>query len=185
MREPEDLLRSLPAESPPPEVVMAALRVFRYRALAVIALACAIVVSAFILKAKFDEDVRLLERIGRIQYTTGSSVTVADLREVDGLQLMLWEVVLDGTKSSYVHVIARDEGGRAFSLDIVDPEVDGRPTSLAAVEGSGGGQIAGLTHMDLWQEIRLGGSSDPELLSFDVRVEGAGVARSIPFEVEI
>jgi hypothetical protein len=184
MREPENLLRTLPPETPPPEVVTAAMRVFRYRALAAVALACALVLSAIILKAKVDADARLLERIGAIRYTTGGVDHVADVRDLDGLKVVLWEVVVDEAPTSYVHVLAWDERGRDFTLAISNPEVDGATTSLAAIEGSGGGRRP--TYTDLWQEIRLPASAnDVKSLSFDVEVDGAAISGSIPFQVAI
>src|SRR5687768_9771586 len=99
MHDTEDMLRSLPPESPPAEVVVAALRVFRYRAIAAIALACALVLSAFILKSNLDRDARLLERIGQIRYTSGATQTLNRLQEVDGVKVLLWEVVTDETSS--------------------------------------------------------------------------------------
>ena len=182
MRDPEEMLRSLPPESPPPEVVMAAVRVFRYRAIAVIALACALVVSAVILKGHLDRDARLQERIGRIRYTTGGTMDVHEFREVDGVEVVVWEIVVDEADSSYVHVLAWDDRGRDFSIDISDPEADGRPTTLGSIESYGGGRKP--THTDLWQEIRVPSIEDVDSLSFDVDVSG-DVTGSFPFEIKI
>ena len=186
MREPEELLRTLPKEKPPPEVVLAAMRVFRYRAIAVIALACALIASALILRTKLDEDARLLERIGRIRYTTGAATTLGERRMVDGIELTLWEVVTDADNSAYVHLLARDEQGRDFTMRISNPRVDGETTSLASGGGSGGGPLGELTHVDLWQEIRLLGS-DARALTFDVRIEieGRPVLDPVSFDVGI
>ena len=182
MTEPEDVLRSMPKESPPPELVMAAMRVFRYRAVAAIFLSCALVLSAFILKSKIDEDSRLLARIGEIRYTTGHVTSVNLRRDVDGATVMLWEVVVDEADASYVHVLAWDDRGRDFTLEVSDPRVDGRSTTLAAIEGSGGG--GNRTYVDLWQEIRVPSVEDAGELTFDIQVAGE-VSGSIPFRVEI
>jgi hypothetical protein len=181
MSDPETLIRSMPKESPPTEVVVAALRVFRYRAIVAVFLSVGLVLSAFILKSKIDEDSRLLERIGQIRYTTGGTIAVNELRAVDGANVMLWEVVVDGTGSSYVHVLAWDERGRDFTLAISNAQVDGRATTLGAIEGSGGG--AARTHVDLWQEVRAP-DDDPEELTFEVKVEGQ-ISGSVPFRVRI
>jgi hypothetical protein len=165
-------------------VVTAAMRVFRYRALAAVALACALVLSAVILKGKLDADARLLERVGQIRYTTGGVIGVADVRDLDGVNVVLWEVVVDESPTSYVHVLAWDERGRDFTIEISDPVVDGNETSLAAVEGFGGGRRP--THADLWQEIRLPApAAQIDSLTFDVDVVGDGVSGSIPFEVHL
>ena len=182
MRDPEEMLRSLPPESPPAEVVVAALRVFRYRAIAAIALACALLLSAIVLKGNLDRDARLLERIGEIRYTSGGTQTLNRLRDVDGIKVLLWEVVSD-EDSSYVHVLGWDESGRDFSLAISDPEADDKPTSLGAVEGYGGGRQP--THADLWQEIRAPSSADTLSFNIEVRDEEGGVAGSVPFEIDI
>ena len=183
MRDPEDLLRSLPPESPPAEVVLAAIRVFRYRAIVAIVLACALVLSAVILKGHLDRDARLLERIGRIRYTTGGVMTPNKLRDIDGIKVLLWEVVVDEADAAYVHVLAWDRTGRHFSLVVSDPEADGKPISLGAIEGSGGG--IKLTHGDLWQEIRA--PSGAEMLSFNVEVRSDedGLIGAVPFEIHI
>lgn len=180
MRDPEEMLRSLPPESPPPEVVLAAVRVFRLRAIAAVGLACALVMSAFILNNKINEDSRLQERIGEIRYTSGGTMTVGEFRELDGLEVVLWEVVID-EDSSYVHVLGWDERGRDFNLAISDAEADGSPVSLGSIESYGGGREP--THADLWQEIRI--PSSAEKLTFDVDVRGyrEGPTGSIPFEI--
>lgn len=182
MTEPEDLLRSMPKESPPPELVMAAMRVFRYRAIAAIFLSCALVLSAFILKSKIDQDSRLLERIGEIRYTTGGVTHVNELRDLDGAEVMLWEVVVDEADTSYVHVLAWDDDGRDFTLEVSDPRVDGRSTTLAAIESSGGG--GDRTYVDLWQEIRVPSVEGADELTFDIEVSGE-LSGSIPFRVQI
>ena len=182
MSDPETLIRSMPKESPPTEVVVAAIRVFRYRAIVAVVLSVALVLSAFILKAKIDEDSRLQERIGQIRYTTGGTITVNELHDVDGAKVTLWEVVVDEADSSYVHVLAWDERGRDFTLAITDPRVDGRSSTLGSVESYGGG--ARRTHVDLWQEIRVPDIAGATELTFDVDVEG-DVSGSIPFRVKI
>lgn len=182
MSDPETLIRSMPKESPPTEVVVAALRVFRYRAIVAVFLSVALVLSAFILKNKIDEDSRLLERIGQIRYTTGGTISVNELRDVDGANLLLWEVVVDETGSSYVHVLAWDERGRDFTISISNARVDGRPATLAAIESSGGG--AARTYVDLWQEVREPDTADPDELTFEVEVEGE-ISGSVPFRVRI
>lgn len=184
MPEPEDLLRSMPPESPPREVVMAAIRVFRYRAIAGIAIACALVLSAVILKGALDEDSQLLARIASSRYETGGVISVAELADVDGVSVMVWEIVVDDSPTSFVHIQAWDQRGRDFAIAIDSPVVDGQPASLAALEGVGGGQQ--MTHAELWQEIILPRpSSQIDSLSFDIRVTGNDVSGSIPFEISI
>lgn len=182
MRDPEEMLRSLPPESPPAEVVLAALRVFRYRAIAAIALACALVLSAFLLKANLDEDARLLERIGEIRYTSGGTRTLNQLRDVDGVKVLLWEVVTD-EDSTYVHVLGWDESGRNFSLAISDARADDKATTLGSIESYGGGSRP--THADLWQEIRTPSSADTLSFNVELRGEEAGASGSVPFEIDI
>ena len=186
MRDPEELLRSLPPESPPPEIVMAAIRVFRYRAIAAIALACALVLSAFVVKGQIDEDSRLLERIGEIRYTTGGVVAVNQLRDVNGVKVMLWEVVVDESDTTYVHALAWDARGRDFSIAISEPSADGRPATLGSVEGFGGG--ANRTHAEVWQEIRVPSTAELRTLTFNVEVQAKDeeeLSGSIPFEIDL
>jgi hypothetical protein len=178
MAEPEDLLREMPPESPPPEIVLSALRVFRYRAIAAIALALALVVSAFVIKSELDEDARFMEQVGEAMHDGGVSQDV-QVRTVDGVEVMFWELVWgDGTV--YVHVLAWDEGGRDFSLDILDPTLDGRRATSVGINRSGGGSLSGITHTDLWEEFGSfeGPSAD---ITFDVHVTGPDISGTTSF----
>lgn len=182
MRDPEDLLRSLPPESPPPEVVMVAMRVFRYRAFGALALAAAIVLSGFMVKGALDRDARLLERIGGIRYTTGGTININELRDVDGAKVLLWEVVMDEDGTSFVHLLAWDDLGRNLTMSIVGARVDGQPVALGSLEGYGGGVER--THADLWQEISVPTSG--EELTFEVEVRSDDeVFGSVPFEIDV
>jgi hypothetical protein len=182
MTEPEDLLREMPPESPPPEIVLSALRVFRYRAVAAVALALALVVSAFLIKGELDEDARFMEQVAGAMYDGGVSQDV-QVRTVDGVEVMFWELVWgDGTV--FVHVMAWDEGGRDFTIDIVDPTLDGRRATSVGINGSGGGSGSGITQTDLWEEFGSfeGPSAD---VAFDVEVTGPDVSGTTSFRYPI
>jgi hypothetical protein len=180
-REPEEALRSLPRESPPPEIVLGAIRVFRYRALAVVALALALVLVALIAKSALEKDARLLERIGALRYENGV-VDVADVRAIDGVTVAVWEVVLDDD-AVFIHVFAWDESGTEFTLALSEVEADGIEASFGSVEALGGGRLGDRTHAELWQEVRLS-AEDTGVLTFDVDVLSAD-RTSVPFEVRI
>jgi hypothetical protein len=174
----------MPAESPPPEVVTAAMRVFRYRAIAAIAIAVALVLSTVILKSKLDDDSQFLARVASSRYESGGVMTLAELKDVDGVSVMLWEVVVDDSPTSFVHVQAWDQRGRDFTIVIAHPVVDGEPTTLASIESGGGGRD--MTYADLWQEIRLPRhTNEIDRLTFDVEVRGEDVGGSVPFEISI
>jgi hypothetical protein len=183
MTDPEDLLRDLPEESPPPEIVLAALRVFRYRAIAAVALAIAIVVTGVMVKNHLDAQSRLRQRIATAEYTSGGVNTLGRLRNVDGVSVMYWELVTDGENRVFVHILAWDRSGRDFTIGIANATIDGQPAPLGDLESSGGG--ATLVTSDLWQEIRLPSLDDPETLSFEVQVDGLDSPISTSFHNRI
>ena len=125
----------------------------------------------------------MLERIASSRYT-GGVVEVVEVRHLDGVEVTLWELVINDAPTSFVHVLATDEQGRDFTLAISRPRVDDRATTLADIEYLGGG--SGLTYSDLWQEIRLPAPpSEIDDFSFNVDVEGDEVSGSIPFEIDL
>ena len=182
MADPEVLLQRLPEESPPPEIVMAALRVFRYRAIAAVLLAVALVVSAILVKSQLDANSRLQQKIAAARYTEGV-ISVSDIHDVDGANLMLYEIVRGDDQEAFVHIIAWDPQGRPFTPTIVDPMVNDEPAELGEIESSGGGSR--LTTVDLWQEISWSKHADRSRLTFDLEIEGRGISGTTTFTTRI
>lgn len=125
MTEPDDLLRNIPEESPPPEIVIAAVRGFRYRAIALVA---SIIAALFI-------TVFLLGRLGPSDVGADAAAAVRGGAEVipvlvedeyDGIYVAFSELVADGN-TGYIRFLAWDTKGHAeVDLDVVAIEVAGR-----------------------------------------------------------
>lgn len=189
MTDPEELIASLPDASPPPEIVLAAVRVFRYRVLAVVALAVALAVVGVVLVQKLAANGRFLAEAGAAHYTgmvLKDAPGVGEFEAADGITLTVWEVVTspDG-RTVYVHVIGWDERGRSLILDTRDPRFDGVPASEVGLEGNPGG-TEDRTLLDLWFAVER---VTPGPLTFDaivLRVARHGddeVVASVPFEI--
>jgi hypothetical protein len=185
MADPEALLRDGPPESPPPEIVLAAVRVFRYRVLAVVALAVALGVVGVVLVQKLAANGRFLAEVGDAHYTGGvlaNAKGVGASQTVDDITLSVWEAVRssDG-RTIYVHVIGWDERGRNLWLDARNFRFGGVPANETGLEG-GPTTVAGRTLLDLWFAVER---STPGPLTFDAVIEGAGseVVASVPFEI--
>jgi hypothetical protein len=123
--DPDDQLRNIPEESPPPEIVIAAVRAFRYRAIAFVA---SIVAITFIA-------VFLLGRLGLSDVADDAASAVrggADVipvlveDEYDGIYVAFSELIIDGD-TGYIRFLAWDTKGHAeVDLDVVAFEVAGR-----------------------------------------------------------
>jgi hypothetical protein len=185
MADPEELLGALPEESHPPEIVLAAVRVFRYRVLAIVALAVALAVVGVVWVNKLAENGRFLVEVGDAQYTGGvlaNAKGVGASETVDDITLTVWEAVrsADG-RTIYVHLIGWDERGRNLWLDARNFRFGGVPANETALEG-GPTTVTGRTLLDLWFAVER---STPGPLTFDAVIEGAGakVVASVPFEI--
>ena len=125
MTDPDDLLRNMPEESPPPEIVVAAVRAFRYRAIAVVASAVAIMFVA----------VFLLGRIGPPDVGADAAAAVRGGAEVipvlvedeyDGIYVSFSELIVDDD-TGYIRFLAWDtKGHAAVDFESVAIEVAGR-----------------------------------------------------------
>jgi hypothetical protein len=98
MPDPEQLLADLPQESPPPEIVLAAVRGARYRAIAFV-----VTVVTIVLVAGFLVDRHLAEPpdpavAAKQAARDGETVFPAVRVPVRGGEAMLWEVVRDGDR---------------------------------------------------------------------------------------
>ena len=134
--DPELLLKDLPEESPPPEVVLAAVRVFRLRALGALALSVALVLGVWLYAEKAGEASRFQERIGRLRYSVGTE-TFAEEHLVGDVHVLFWEIVGDEERE-FIHVQAWGQADRALSIEIRDVRFSGVSVPIAVRDGGGG-----------------------------------------------
>lgn len=117
MSDPIDRLEGLPPESPPREVVLASLRLFRYRALTAI-LVTAIVVAGLVIAARtvarpqLDEDVRAVLEDSRVEYQPVSGST-----RIGPVQVTVTEVA-SSPMGNVARLLFVDTGSTTPSVDL-------------------------------------------------------------------
>jgi hypothetical protein len=182
--DPEKLLKDLPEESPPPEVVLAAVRVFRLRALGALALSVALVLGVWLYAEKSGEASRFQERVGRLRYSVGTA-TVAEEHLVGDVHVLFWEVMADRDRA-FIHVLAWGRADRGFSIEIRDVRVGGVAAPIVNLDGGGGCCPA---NDEEWAEATRPPSAGDgsRLLTFEVRVasDDGSVQGTTRFEREI
>jgi hypothetical protein len=126
MLEPEVLLRELGEEEPPPEIALAAVRVFRYRAIAVI---CVLLIVGLLIAPWLHRQIVLPPPhvVGSALAADDNEVTFlqAHFRE-DGVHVLVWEMACDPdrmfwlrTPACYIHVMAwHDDPGTDVLLGV-------------------------------------------------------------------
>ncbi|VAW09640.1 hypothetical protein MNBD_ACTINO02-755, partial [hydrothermal vent metagenome] len=125
MTDPDDLLRKIPDESPPPEIVIAAVRAFRYRAIAVVAsIIAAMFIATFALgkvgPSDVDAEVAAAVRDG------ADVVPVLTGAQYDGIFVSFSELVVDGN-TGYARLLVWDTKGHAeVDFDVVAIEIAGQ-----------------------------------------------------------
>ncbi len=125
MTDPEDLLRGFPEESPPPEIVIAAVRAFRYRAIAIGAsIIAAMFIATFALgkigPSDVDAEVAAAMRGG------ADVVPVLTGAQYDGTFVTFSELVIDGN-TGYARLLVWDTKGYAeVDFDVVAIEIAGQ-----------------------------------------------------------
>jgi hypothetical protein len=123
----ERLLRDVPHESPPPEIVLGAVRVFRYRAIAIMLFAITAVISGTWLVPRLVVTPTTLERIALAKAENGSQPVFGE-GEVGGVRLLFIEVIPEPDRAqAWAHVIAWNPSGREIALNIRMLTVDGTP----------------------------------------------------------
>jgi hypothetical protein len=125
--DPERLLGELPEESPPPEIVLAAVRVFRYRALLALVLVIALSVIGVLLAQRYLGPVTTDDLIAAVRHD-GGTTTLGLEQEVGGVHVLLWEIVSDRDVSStgYLHIEAWDADAVNIQLRVTSLQVGGR-----------------------------------------------------------
>lgn len=187
MADPEDLLGTVPEESPPPEIVLAAVRVFRYRALAFVAIAVALAVVGVVFVQKLATNGRFLAEVGNAHYTGGelSGSGIGEFKTADDITLTVWEVVRSSDGATvYVHVIGWDERGRSLILDVRDPRFGGVVANETGLEGDPN-HLEVRTLLDLWFAVER---RTPGPLTFEAIVRQFHPSRDeviarVPFEI--
>lgn len=168
MADPEDLIRGLPPASPPPEMVKIALRMFRYRAMAVVALIVALTAVGLLLSSRVTGVTSLEQQVAAARLR-GSTQTIAQEKTVAGVRVLLWEVVVVGG-TDVVHAQAWGPGGHPFDINVsqmsVGPYTPG-PLGGEEVSGSGGGPSYAETWASYANRLPPSGSS-PASVSIDV-----------------
>jgi hypothetical protein len=163
----EVALAGLPRESPPPEIVLAAVRVVRYRALATVAvLVAAILVGGWAARSLFGfHPVEV--RAAQARYSGGvQSLDAATV--VQGVTVMVPDIALDGRGHAYFQILAMDPQRRAVGLDVTSVRIGGRAATLLDYSGGADAEFS-----QLWQEVDVPGSrSSP--VELRVRITGPG-----------
>jgi hypothetical protein len=190
MADPEEALKGLPPESPPPEIVLAAVRVFRYRALAIVALALALVLCGVLVSKRIGVESQFSVQVA-IARGTGSSVVAGDVRTVDGFNVVVWDIVGNG-KTLYVHLVGWDPQRRKVWVEMADPRFGGVPAQVTGGE-SNSNSDGNTTLFDEWVGLTTPESrGQPFLppLTFDAQIVTYGnqgtrqVLASVPFQVD-
>ncbi len=193
MADPENALKDLPPESPPPEIVLAAVRVFRYRALAVVALGVALVIGAVFVYQKINVEGQFSVKVAtaRVQDGTYFGKGIGEVHTVDGISVVVWEVVGGGVGAYpqifYVHLVGWDPKGRQVQVEMADPRFGDEPARVTGQEG-GGNWGGSTTLLDLWVGLETPG---PVPLTFEAQVVrygsdgGRDVLARVPFEVNV
>jgi len=123
--DPEDLLHSFPEEAPPAEIVLAAVRAFRYRAIAIVAsIIAAMLIATFAVgkigPSDVDAEVAAAVRDG------ADVVPVLTGAQYDGIFVSFSELVVDGN-TGYARLLVWDTKGRAeIDFDVVAIEIAGQ-----------------------------------------------------------
>jgi hypothetical protein len=132
--DPEDLLRGLPEESPPPEIVLAAVRLFRYRAFAFIVIAAGLLAGGLLLLHRYlsagtpiEQQVAAMRRGGLVQ-PIGQEQTAA------GVHVLLWEVVWKDGRG-FAHYLAWWGEDSGIDVSLRDLSIAGQPVALTGGEG--------------------------------------------------
>lgn len=151
MADPEDLIRSLPPASPPPEMVKIALRMFRYRAMAVAALIVALTAAGLLASAKLQGPRTLREEFLAAK-EAGSTQVIAQEQTVAGVRVLLWEVV-DAGGVDWVHAFAWGPGGTSFEIDVSMISVGPYSPSIRQAGGSSFGGSGAPTGAEYWASV--------------------------------
>jgi hypothetical protein len=132
-RRVEELLGGLPEESPPPEVVLAAVRGFRYRAIATVAVLVTLIVVGGLLAGRF-----LAEPPSAAEQVAGADrVVLAAAGGRGGARVMVWEVAWRGRRG-WLHTQGWKQPGAAdFTYQVTGLSLDGRPLPVEPVEDGG------------------------------------------------
>jgi hypothetical protein len=142
LRDPERLLGELPVESPPPEIVLAAIRVFRYRALLALVLVTALSVIGVFVAQRYFGPVSTDDVIAAARHS-GGAYPLALERDVGGIHVLLWEVVAADVRggrrtTAYLHLQAWDDFGASIELRVTRLAIQGLavPTTELGSAGS-------------------------------------------------
>jgi hypothetical protein len=192
MADPEELLEGLGEESPPPEIVLAAVRLFRYRAIAVAAIVVAVVVSGALVFQQVNVNSQFPVKVATARVTGGSysGDGVGEFRMVGDISVVIWEVYGTGGANPdtfYVHAIGWDPQGRQLSIEVRDIRYGGRPSRLSG--WADGSSWDSTTLLDLWFGAAVQGGVGP--LAFDIQLvryapDGSrDVVGTVPFELGI
>jgi hypothetical protein len=140
-RDPERLLGELPVESPPPEIVLAAIRVFRYRALLALVLVMAFSVIGVLVAHRYFGPVTTDDVIAAARHS-GATYPIALEQDIGGIHVLLWEVVVadvaaDRRSTAYLHLQAWDESGASIQLRVTTLSIQGLAVSTIELGSAG------------------------------------------------
>jgi len=134
MDEVDTMLSSLPEESPPPEIVLSAVRAFRYRAIAVVAsLMAGFLILFVVLPSVGPDDLGVRAESLRTRGVTPLLVSA----ELETARVTLTELVM-GDGEGYIHFIVEETGENSVvevNFESVMISADGRFARSAVAEG--------------------------------------------------
>jgi hypothetical protein len=159
MSEPEALLADLPEESPPPEVVLLAVRAFRYRLMAGVLLVAILGAGAYVLGTRVLHPETVEQRACRLPRSPlGAYASIGDAH------VLLAEVAYEYPRSdeAYLHFFAWGTNStKNVYMRVVEVRIGGR--KVRAFRAGGSGSAA-------WSEWQLVHTTSPLGLSIEADV---------------
>jgi hypothetical protein len=136
--DPEQLVGDLPRESPPPEIVLAAVRVFRYRALIVLVLVAALSTIGVLVADRFLGPVSTDDVVAAARHS-GGTTTLALEQDVGDVRVLFWEIVSSSgaPAKGFAHILAWGHAGSAFQVRMTKLVIGGQQVSFAELGSLG------------------------------------------------
>jgi hypothetical protein len=171
MDDTERLIRDVPSESPPPEIVLAAVRTFRYRAIAVVFFVITAVIAGTWLGHRLVVTPLTLDRIALAKAEHGWQPVFAE-GEVAGVRVLFLEVIPEPDRAqAWAHVVAWDPAGREIFVEIRGFSVDGKRVPEVEVAPSFGQSGGAVMSSEAWSAFAIDrGGALPPRVSTEVEV---------------
>jgi hypothetical protein len=175
MDDTERLIRDVPGESPPPEIVLAAVRTFRYRAIATVLFAITAVIAGTWLGHRLVVTPLTLERIALAKAEHDWQPVFAEA-DVAGVRVLFLEVIPEPDRAqAWAHVVAWDPTGREILVEVRGFSVDGKRVPEVEVAQSIGQSGGAVMSAEAWSAFAIDRaeavlprvSAEVEVLTYD------------------